>query len=343
MSVHQLITAQLKLITTADQFQARRVTQLACRDALNAVSSSACEQGKTSKVTRLHTGMDAELRTHHHLPSPLACRVERQVAAPSKGLWTKVKQKAEHRRKNITKKRCKGLDQPPRSSSPTMQYPSERDYTFQRDRQGSRGTLNGRVSVAYQGYDKHGARIGQAATIGDAKLWYDRPKKRLYLLVSLTIDIAALTPTHLTHVVGVDVGLRASCRDLHGNRQGQFSPWEASPTSRQPLRTKRNKRRWMQITPALACPVCGHTSEENRPSRGLLFACQNPLCGYTLHADLIGARHVTLRTLLVRHDWIRTGCLSIIPDASGGFAKAARLSRYAELRWSPDVTQASGF
>jgi transposase len=92
-----------------------------------------------------------------------------------------------------------------------------------------------------------------------------------------------------------------------------------------------------------ACPLCGHTSDENRPSRGLLFACQNPLCGYTLHADLIGARNVTLRTLLVRQDWIRTGCLSIIPDASDREAKAARLLRYAELRWSPDVTQASGF
>ena len=42
-----------------------------------------------------------------------------------------------------------------------------------------------------------------------------------------------------------------------------------------------------------ACPGCGHTSDENRPSRGLLFACQNPRCGDTLHADLIGARNVT--------------------------------------------------
>jgi transposase len=86
------------------------------------------------------------------------------------------------------------------------------------------------------------------------------------------------------------------------------------------------------------CPVCGHIADENRPRKGLLFACQNPRCGYTLHADLIGARNVTMRTLLVRHDWIRTGCLSITPDASDNEAKAARLSRYAELRWSPDAS-----
>ena len=92
-----------------------------------------------------------------------------------------------------------------------------------------------------------------------------------------------------------------------------------------------------------ACPMCGHTTDENRPRKGLLFVCQNPKCRYTLHADLIGARNVTLRTLLVRQDWIRTGCLSLIPDASDCEAKAARLSRYAELRWSPEVTQASGF
>jgi len=44
-----------------------------------------------------------------------------------------------------------------------------------------------------------------------------------------------------------------------------------------------------------ACPMCGHTEDANRPRKGLLFVCQNLKCGYTLHADLIGARHVTRR------------------------------------------------
>jgi putative transposase len=87
-----------------------------------------------------------------------------------------------------------------------------------------------------------------------------------------------------------------------------------------------------------ACPRCGHTTDENRPHKGLLFVCQNPNCRYTLHADLVGARNVTLRTLLVRHDWTRTGTLSMCPDASDNEAKAARLQRFAELRWSPVVT-----
>ncbi len=85
-----------------------------------------------------------------------------------------------------------------------------------------------------------------------------------------------------------------------------------------------------------ACPMCGHTCDANRPHKGLLFICQN--CHYTLHADLVGARNVTMRTLLIRQDWVSTGTLSECPDVSDSDAKAARLSRYAELRWSLDTS-----
>jgi putative transposase len=85
-----------------------------------------------------------------------------------------------------------------------------------------------------------------------------------------------------------------------------------------------------------ACPTCGYTSDANRPKKGLLFVCQS--CHYTLHADLIGARNIVLRTLLVRQDWMSTGHLSIAPDVSCEEAKAARLQRYAELRWSRDTS-----
>jgi putative transposase len=88
-----------------------------------------------------------------------------------------------------------------------------------------------------------------------------------------------------------------------------------------------------------ACPRCGHTSDANRPKHGLLFVCQN--CYSTLHADLVGARNIVMRTLLVRQDWLSTGQLSIAPDVSSIEVKAARLSRYAELRWSLDTSPAS--
>jgi hypothetical protein len=85
--------------------------------------------------------------------------------------------------------------------------------------------------------------------------------------------------------------------------------------------------------PAQMCPHCGHTRRKNRPQGGLLFRCCR--CGLTLHADLIGARKIASRTLLIRQDWTSTGELSGRPDVADEEAKAARLSRYAELRWSP--------
>lgn len=443
--MQQIITAKLKFITTPEQFAALRTTQLAYRDGLNAVSHYAFKHGKTSSVTTLHKGMYAELRTRYHLPSQLACSVERQVAATCKGLWTKLKKNAEHRRKKITKKRFKGLDKPPKYSSPTVQYTYERDYTFQRNQQVSIGTLNGRVSIPYQGYEKHMALIRQGATIGDAKLWYDKTRKTLYLLVSLEIDLPEPTCEHFTKVVGVDVGIRylaVTCTEtgkasFHSGKQVRHQAnhyarlrkrlqkkgtrgakrrlkrieqrerrlkMQANHTLAKRIiteyphallgleqltdireRTKRRKRtrkknskgaervsvkarkanrvysQWsfaelhalisykaaLSGTLAIkvdahytskACSMCGHTSDKNRPHKGLLFACQNPECRYTLHADLIGARNVTMRTLLVRQDWIRTGILSMYPDASDNEAKAARLQRYAELRWSPDAT-----
>ena len=441
----QIITAKLKLTTTPEQFAALRRMQLAYRDALNAVSQYAFAHGKTSSVTKLHKGMYAELRVRYQLPSQLACSVERQVSATYKGLWTKLKKNVEHRRAKITKKRFKGLDQPPHYSSPTVQYTYERDYTFQCDSRVSVGTLNGRISIAYQGYEKHVALIRQGATIGDAKLWYDRPKKQFYLLVSLTIDLPEPTCEQFTEVIGVDVGIRYLAVTSTETGKAGFHPGKrirhkanhyarlrkrlqkkgtrgatrrlrriAQRERRLKLqanhiiakqiikqhpdtlfglerladireRTKRRKRRRKKngkgsepVTPkarkanrvysqwsfaelhdlisykaalfgglaikvdadytSKQCPMCSHTADENRPRKGLLFVCQNPRCGYTLHADLIGARNITMRTLLVRHDWIRTGHLSIAPDTSDKEAKAVRLSRYTELRWSPDAS-----
>jgi putative transposase len=95
------------------------------------------------------------------------------------------------------------------------------------------------------------------------------------------------------------------------------------------------------------CPMCGYTSKQNRSKKGLLFLCQNGQCPhrqrtggqpYTLHADLVGARNIAMRTLLIRQDWISTGVLSVRPDVSDAETKAARLTRYAELRWSSDTS-----
>jgi putative transposase len=81
-----------------------------------------------------------------------------------------------------------------------------------------------------------------------------------------------------------------------------------------------------------ACPRCDHASADNCPNKGLLFWCQS--CHYRLHADLVGARNIALRTLVSRQGRLTTGVLEVSPDVASGEAKAARRQRYVELRWS---------
>ncbi|HEY6411564.1 MAG TPA: transposase [Ktedonobacteraceae bacterium] len=445
----QMLTAKLKLQTTPEQFAALRRTQLAYRDALNLVSRYAFANGKTSSNLRLHKGCYDEVRTHFKLPSQLACTAEREVAATYKGLWTKVLKNAQARASGHTKKRYKGLDQPPKFVSPTLTYQYGKDYSLKRDQQVSLLTLSGRLVISYQGYAPHMALLQQGAEFGTAKLWYDRKKKRYYLLLCLHVERADPTPEQHKQVVGVDVGLRylAVTADYQGRptfyagrrvraranhyarlrkrlqkkgtrsatrrlvaisgRERRLKCQTNHAVARRILeraphaligieqltgireRTKRRKWRrkkqgkgservsvkqrksnrvyshwsFAELHAMLAykavlggsmvvrvdadntskgCPKCGQVSAENRPGKGLLFCCVN--CHYTLHADLVGARNIALRTLLVRQDWARTGHLSVAPgsdkdpDVSATEAKAARLRRYAELRWRPDTS-----
>lgn len=432
----QMLTAKLKLQTTPEQFAQLRRAQLAYRDALNYVSRYSFAHGKKSNQQWLQRKIYDEIRLRFHLPSQMACNVPRQVGAAYKGSWTKVKQNAEARQAGRTKKRYKGLDEAPKYVSPTLTYNYKYDYSFKEHQHVSVLTLEGRVIVSYTGYDKHAALIQHGATIGAAKLWYDKPKKQFYLLVSLEVEIADPTSDTHKHVVGVDVGIRylAVTSDTKGEstfhsgkslvpkanhyarlrkrlqQKGTRSATrrlvvisgrerrlkqdanhvvskqivEHHPQSliglehltaiRERTRRKRGKKaskkqrqanavhsKWafaelhgmiaykallhgsMAIkldahSTSKACPMCGHTSDANRPKKGLLFICQN--CRYTLHADLVGARNITMRTLLIRQDWVSTGTLSVCPDVSCDEAKAERLRRYAELRWSTDTSPA---
>jgi putative transposase len=449
--MQQTIIAKLKLKTTPEQYQALRQTQLAYRDALNYASQYAYAHAKLSAAERLQQGTYRDIRAQFNLPAQMACNVPRQVAATYKGLWTRLKQNIEHRKSGRTKKRYKGLDKPPKFVSPTLTYNYQRDYNFKPEQRVSVLTLRGRVIVPYQGYGRHVALIRQGATFGAARLWYDKPHKQFYLLVSLELEIADPTPDIQQTVVGVDVGqrylattstmsnnsqffsgkavrakadhytrlskrlqrkgTRAATRrlialsgrerrlKLHTNHVIAKQIIETHPHTligleeltgiRERTRRSKHRRKGKKILPltrrqhranrhaskwafaelhgiitykaalsgsiaikvdadytSKACPLCGYTDRRNRPQQGLLFVCQNKDCQYrlrtghpyTLHADLVGARNIAMRTLLTRQDWVRTGQLSVAPDVSDNETKAARLSRYAELRWSPDTS-----
>jgi putative transposase len=460
--MQQTITAKLKLKTTPEQYEALRRTQLAYREALNFVSCYAFEHGKLSSARRLQQGTYDEIRVRFRLPSQMACSVIRQVATTYKGLWTKLKRNIEHRKAKITRKRFKGLEKPPKYASPTLTYVHGHDYSFKTGQRVSVLTTGGRVIVGYSGYDKHVAHIKNGARIGEAKLWYDKPRTQFYLLVSLELDRADPTPESLTNITGVDVGMRYLATAATLPNESQFyagraarakadhyarlrkrlqrkgthsatrrliaisgrerrlklqtdhfiakSIVEVHPhaligleeltgirehTRRRAKRRKRNGKGVEPLSPkarranryasrwafaqlqgmiaykaalagsiavkvdadytSKACPMCGYIDKKNRPQNGLLFVCQNEQCSYRLshdrpymlHADLVGARNIAMRTFCVRQDWAQTGQLSVAPgslddpDASDQEAKAARLARlarYAELRWSSDAS-----
>jgi IS605 OrfB family transposase len=432
----QVITAKLKLHADATQFHALRRTQLAYRDALNYVSRYAFAQGKMSNQLALQQDCYEDIRAAFGLPAQMACNVPRQVGATYKALWTKVKANAAARQAGLTKKRYKGLDQAPKYVSPTLTYNYHRDFSLKTEQRVSILTLDGRVIVPYTGYNRHVALMREGAQIGAAKLWYDKPRKQFYLLISLEVEVADPTPATHQRIVGVDVGQRylAVATDIQ-NQMVFFSGREVRAKAdhyarlrkrlqhkgtrsatrllvvmagrerrlqqdrnhvisrrivdayphallgledlthiRERTQRKHGKRatvkqrranrrasKWAfaelhsylaykaALTGSMAvkvdayctsqsCPRCGYTSPDNRPQKGLVFVCQT--CAYTLHADLVGARNIALRTLLARQDWVRTGVLSERPEVSSGEAKAAQRQRYAELRWSLDTSPA---
>jgi IS605 OrfB family transposase len=433
--VNQVITAKLKLNLTTEQKASVRETALAYRDALNFTSEAAFDNDKSSNGAKLQKLVYNELRARFGLGAQMACNVPRQVAATYKSLWTKVKQNVEAIRKGYTKKRYKGLDQAPKYVSRTVALNYQRDYSFKSDQQVSINTLNGRIVVPYDGYNKHLNLIKNCAKIGAAKIVYQRSSKTYYLMVSLEIELFLPDPTQITRISAVDVGQRYlaveadlsnKCKFYSGKaarhkanryykarqtlqRKGtrsakrrlialsgrerrfiadvnhQISKEIAKPNSliglenltgiRERTKSKsgqrasnkqrkanRNKAKWSfaelhgyidykaNLNGSLAtkvsahytsqsCPKCGHTSKANRPNKGLLFRCE--CCGYELHSDLVGARNIALRTLLVRQDWMSTGVLSVRPDGSRDEAKAEILKRFSELRWNAEPSSAA--
>ncbi|MGZ3630243.1 MAG: RNA-guided endonuclease InsQ/TnpB family protein, partial [Ktedonobacteraceae bacterium] len=204
----QIITAKLKLLATPEQFQDLHRTQLAYRDALNYISQYAFKHGKMSNEKRLHEGTYYEIRRRFKLPSEMTNNAIRQVGVTYKGLWTKAKKNAEHRRNKITRKRFKGLDKPSKYVSPTVTYNFGYDYGFKSGQQLSIRALQRRIIMPYRGYEKHVALIRQGANCKAARLWYDKPRKQFYLLVALELEIVDPAPGVQQTIVGVDVGQR---------------------------------------------------------------------------------------------------------------------------------------
>src|SRR5919202_3691141 len=208
-SMKQTLTVKLKLEVTQEQKEQLARTSLAYRDALNYTSGVAFGMGKTYNGTKIQKEVYYTLREEFKLPSQMACNVPRQVGATYKSLRTKLKHNEEAIIAGRTKKRYKGLDKPPKYVSRTCTLNYQRDYSFVKDQRVSLITLDGRIKVNYQGYYKHLKMIHSGVVrMGAAKIWYSKPAKTYYLLVSMEIEVSDLMPSDIKRVVGVDVGQR---------------------------------------------------------------------------------------------------------------------------------------
>lgn len=200
------MTARLKLLIMPEQFQALRQTQVASRDMLNAVSCYAFAHGKLRNQQRLQCGCYDGIRLRSGLPVPLACNVPRQVGVTRKSLWAKARKNAEQGRVRWTRKSSRRLARAPHYVSPTLTYNYYRDHGLKEGQQVNILTLSGRVILPYTGYDKHVALLARGARIGATRLWYDRSRKRFYLL---NLEVADPTPETQQRVSGGDVSQRS--------------------------------------------------------------------------------------------------------------------------------------
>lgn len=427
------ISAKLKLRHTPEQKAMLDAVSLAYRDALNYASEEAFKLDKTSSAPKLHKAVYETLRERFGLGAQLACTAERQVASSYKTQWTKLKQNISAREKGFTKKRYKGLDSAPKFVSRTLEYQHGRDYSWKKNGV-SLSTLEGRLVLEFEGYQKHLDYIQQGCETGAAKLYYQKSKKQYFLIVAVHVDLPDPQPVTHSNVVGVDVGQRYHfvATDKDGGslfekgaavrqQKDQFARIKKSlqrkgtrsatrrlvslsgrerrfiadrnhvlaqklltrfpkaifgledltnirertegrshpKASKKAKRAKRRRSQWSfaELQTMLAykaplhgslavrvdanytsqcCPQCGHCSKANRPNAGLEFLCE--ACGHRGHADRVASVNIGLRTMLVRQDWMSTGALSMRPNVSDVEVKAARLRRYAELRWNPDTS-----
>jgi putative transposase len=218
----QAITAKLKLNLTTEQKTLVSQIALAYRDALNYTSRVAFDAGKTSNGAKLQKVVYNELRVRFGLGAQMACNVPRQVSATYKTLWTKVKQNTNALAKGYTNKRYKGLDKAPKYVSRTCTLNYQRDYSFKTNQQVSVITLEGRIVVDYDGYNKHLALIANGSKIGAAQIVYQRSSKTYYLMVSLEVVTPEVEPLTITRVSGVDVGMRYLAVETDLNNKSKF-------------------------------------------------------------------------------------------------------------------------
>lgn len=195
------ITVKVRIRPTVEQQALLDATLDAYRQACNHVAQYVQKSHDTVQKN-VHQVNYAMLRSDYRLPSQMACSVTKTVLAKYKALKTT------------------GVNKPtgkwtrPDFRKPQLDLCYNRDYTLKKS-VFSVNTLQGRIKVAY--FDTTMEQyLNGTHKLGTAKLVSKHGK--YFLHIPVTIDVAELEDTNVSHVVGIDRGINflTATYDSHG-------------------------------------------------------------------------------------------------------------------------------
>lgn len=201
--------------TTPDQSERLLVSARAYRDAINYMWQENFDGDKTSAMRRIHDEFYHIVREQFGLPSQYAIDLNRETRSTFSTLWSL--QKKEFRKPS--ERRQNHFRHAPVRRSLTMQLSMNRSVSIFPDSKMAHITvLDGRVKdIPITGLHQH-LEMMAAGKMGDPKLSFDERKKRLYLIVPVTIEVPEAVTTE---VVAIDVGERhmAAVVSTEGHRE----------------------------------------------------------------------------------------------------------------------------
>ena len=177
-----------KILVKPDSKQAELLvnTGKAYAEAYNYVSGVVFETRNLNRTT-LHKQVYRNIRTHHSLPSQMACSVIRSVISGYKTTLTNQKDWIKSERKSFS-----------------YDLVFNRDYSFSQH-QISVNTLKGRIKLPYDGNNLREYLEDKSWKLGEAKLVYQN--KKFYLHISVSKEIPELENAEISNITGVDLGV----------------------------------------------------------------------------------------------------------------------------------------
>jgi IS605 OrfB family transposase len=182
-----ILTIKCKLLPNKEEHQQLRDVLISCNNACNWVSE-VCFTKRIFNKFQIQKEVYKEIRQRFNLSSQMAIRVIGKVANSYKDY-----------KKRTTKHYFDNMG--------SIDY-DERNFTVKKDGI-SISVLGGRLVLDYRSRKP----LSEYKICGQCKLWYDKPKNKFYILLS--VEEAESAPSPVNEFVGVDMGIvnLATCSD----------------------------------------------------------------------------------------------------------------------------------